>query len=341
MENGHSRRHIGVLSTSVLKRLGISSFEPLPFFKSGRAQTVAAALWPTGPDRSPHSVHGVHLPDGDILRIVENRPPQWAIGDRIVVLVHGLGGHHQSNYMIRIAEKLYRAGKLVIRVNLRGCGIGFGYAKNPYHSGRSEDIRAVLEFLDERFCSPVTITGFSLGANIVLKTAGEDSSSPTGGLDSVIAVSPPVNLFETADHLCNSRNLLFDQFFVWKLRNDIRRYHKKYPDEPKIRIPLQVSLTEFDNYYTAPRSGFAGAKDYYAKSSSAQFLPQVTIPGLILSAEDDPIVKTSSLHKVQIPSQVDVVITETGGHVGFLSRASDLQQIQWMDNLILRWIEDL
>jgi uncharacterized protein len=325
----------------ILKRLGINSFEPIPFLKSGRAQTVAAAFWPTLPDRIPKNVEDVLLDDGDVLKIVENKPYRWTEGDRIVVLVHGLGGHHQSNYMIRLAEDLYRAGVLVVRVNLRGCGIGFGYAKNPYHSGRSEDIRSVLKWLSRKYSSPVTIVGFSLGANIVLKLAGEDANRPTGGLDSVIAVSPPVNLFETADHLCNSKNILFDQFFVWKLRYDIRRFHKKYPEVPLAKIPMRISLTDIDEYYTAPRSGFNGAKDYYTRASSGQFVPAVSIRGLILSADDDPIVDTSSLHRVEVPSNIDLVLTKQGGHVGFLARSRNPARVQWMDNLIVKWIHSL
>lgn len=322
----------------VLKRLGVKNFEPLPFFTSGLAQTIAAAFWPTFPDKIPKQIHDVDLEDGDVLRVVENRPSNWTNGDRIVVLVHGLGGNHTSNYMVRIAEKLFSAGYLVVRVNLRGCGVGFGKAQHPYHSGRSEDIRFVMRMLAEKYVSPVSVVGFSLGANIVLKLAGEDSGTPTGRYDSVVAVSPPVDLNETSIHLRSKSNLLFDQFFVWKLRYDIRRIHQNYPELTPPKFPYKMNLTDIDEYYTAPRSGFAGARDYYAKASSNQFIPAIGVRGLILCAEDDPIVNSGSLQKVKLPSQLELVMTKTGGHVGFLSKARDPQ---WMDALILKWIKCL
>ena len=49
--------------------------------------------------------------------------------------------------MTRLALKLWQRGVRAIRMNMRGCGAGVGLARQPYHSGRSADVHAVLEEL--------------------------------------------------------------------------------------------------------------------------------------------------------------------------------------------------
>ena len=38
----------------------------------------------------------------------------------------------------------------------------------------------------------------------------------------------------------------------------------------------------------APRNGFAGAADYYARCSAQGFLPTIAVPTLVMHALDDP-----------------------------------------------------
>ena len=112
-----------------------------------------------------------------------------------VLLLHGLCGCHHSPYMRRLAWKLLRHGLRAVRMNLRGCGSGRGLARYPYHSGRSADVLAGLDSLyQEAPASPVTLVGFSLGGNIVLKLAGELSVRVPENLQRVIAVCPPADL---------------------------------------------------------------------------------------------------------------------------------------------------
>jgi predicted alpha/beta-fold hydrolase len=362
----------------LIDSLMLPSFVPLPFITSGMAQTLMSVLWPNFPDTRPDAIHEVELSDGDRLALVENRPASWQPGDRIALLVHGLVGHHQANYMIRAAQKLAQQGVLALRVNLRGCGIGFGKAKNPYHSGRSEDLRAVLQWTAEKFPnSPVTQIGYSLGANITLKMAGEDGAaaihatasarrpsivrasafslrpnvsdsinspiltSPSSNLDSIIAISPPIDLAATARHLQKSQFKIFDQFFVWKLKWDIGRLHRRYPELPSFKFPLKMVLSDLDEIYTAPRCGFKNAQDYYSQSSSGPLISSIRVPALILCAEDDPIVDASAYAKFKFPPHVELVMTKTGGHVGFIGRTDQRNDVQWMDRLICQWIARL
>ncbi|MDR3608146.1 MAG: alpha/beta fold hydrolase [Oligoflexia bacterium] len=331
---------IVVKRNPVLARLGLPEFRPFPPFIGGRAQTIAASFWPQLPDIRPTRTEIIDLPDGDQLVCLENRPAGWQPRDRILVLVHGLAGSDQSKYMIRMTRKLVSHGYLTVRVNLRGCGKGVGRARKPYHSGRSEDIRAVLSrYRDLYPNAPVTLSGFSLGANIVLKLAGEDGANPTGNLDSVTAVSPPAHLAASAKKLCHPNTRVFSNFFMEKVIEHVEQVKKAYPDVPEFKPWKGMTVSDFDDSYTAPHSGFLNAADYYAKAAALPVIASIQIPTLILTSADDPVVDTDSVRELPPIPGVDVIVTNHGGHVAFIGQPLSKAGVRWMDTVILRWID--
>ncbi|MBF0237545.1 MAG: alpha/beta fold hydrolase [SAR324 cluster bacterium] len=327
-------------TTALLQKLQYPEFSPVLPFVTGWSQTLAGRYWPQFSEIPYDNAHELELPDGDRLMIMENRPVSWQPGDRIVVLIHGLTGCYQSRYMIRLCRLFMAEGWLVIRVNLRGCGPGAGMARNIYHSGRSEDSRAVLNWLAGMFPdSPTTLIGFSLGGNLSLKMAGEDGDSPSGNMDSLMAVSPPVNLARSCEILREPRNQLFDQHFVAELREHVHQLHQRFPDLPKPELPSYLTVYTFDDHYTAPCNGFHDALDYYQRSSSGPLLEKIRVPTLILCSMDDPVIHGESmLEYLDIPG-LDLVLTKHGGHVGFVGRSGHDSGFRWMDGLLLRWLQ--
>jgi len=258
----------------------------------------------------------------------------------VAVLVHGLGGSASSSYLVRVARRLESQGILTVRVNLRGAGEGAPHARLPYHSGRSEDVRAVGEWLHRRFpSSPVTVLGFSLGANIALKLAAEMGEQRFGSIDSFVAVSPPVDL-EASCRKIALRPVL-DRFFVDGLRRHVAEIHRHFPELHEPRFPKRMTLMDFDEAYTAPRGGFMNARDYYARSSSGPLVASIRAPTLLLYAEDDPLIDTDALRALRSRSQLDVVATPQGGHVAFLGNPLGGRPFRWMDELLLRWVQTL
>ncbi len=318
-------------------------FRPLPFLSSGWAQTIGAVYWPQIPYVRATARHVIPLADGDQIAILENRPHDWHRGDRIVLLVHGLVGSSASKDLVRLCRKLVRLGFLVVRMNLRGCGPGFGLARNLYHSGRSEDAREVVRWLGKQFPeSPATQIGISLGGNIALKMAGEDGAAPTANLDSVIAVSAPIDLAACARRLEQPSFRFFDRYFVGLLLRHKARLHRHFPDLPDVTFPQRMTLRLFDDIYTAPRSGFRDAADYYARSSAEQFVPHIRCRSLVVCSADDPIVDADCYRRLPTSEYVQVVLTPHGGHVGFLARPDASRRgVRWMDDLILNWLKKL
>ncbi|MDE3152780.1 MAG: hypothetical protein KGL93_11090, partial [Gemmatimonadota bacterium] len=71
--------------------------------------------------------------------------------------------------------------------------------------------------------------------------------------------------------------------------------------------------------------GFASARDYYQRSSSIRFLPDIRVPTLLLSAYDDPFLPPDRLAATAGVARgnaaLDVCFSPHGGHVGFVSGA--------------------
>jgi predicted alpha/beta-fold hydrolase len=328
------------VSQALLSKLKLLPFKPLPLLNTGKRQTIAAIYLPDGPFICDKKTQIVPLSDGDKIVLIENRPANWQEKDRVILLVHGLTGSARSKYLVRLAHKFTQAGYLVMRMNLRGCGEGHGLAQHLYHSGRSEDTRAVLCWLQRMFPnSPVTQVGFSLGANITLKMAGEDGATPSGNLDSLIAVSPPLDLEASVKLIIHKHNRLFNDFFVKGLLEDIHALHQTYPELPKPVFPKLLNVYEFDDIYTAPRSGFVDAKDYYTRCSSKQFIDNITLPTLLLYAKDDPVISRRSFLKLPDKKNIDVLITARGGHVGWIGHTGDFANWRWMDKAVVNWVK--
>jgi predicted alpha/beta-fold hydrolase len=327
---------------SILNKLKLVPFKALPMLSNGQRQTIAALYWPDTPYIDDNTSHIVPLPDGDKLVLIENRPPNWQPGNRIVLMLHGLTGSSRSKYLLRIANKLTKDGYLVIRMNLRGCGQGLGYARHLYHSGRSEDSRAAIMWLEQHFRkSPVTLIGFSLGANIVLKMAGEDGAHPSGNLDSIVAVSPPLDLEGSVKLLIHKKNKLFNDFFVKCLLRDTKILHDTFPDLPRPSFPHPLNVYQFDDIYTAPRSGFKDAKDYYTQSSSKHFIDSITVPTFLLYAKDDPVIARRTFLHLPHKANFDTIITARGGHVGWMGHTGSFAKYRWMDEAVVSWVKTL
>jgi len=315
----------------------LAPFRPFPFLGRPHLQTILASQLhlPFGP---PSRVEHVVVPGGDRVALEVSTPDGWRPDGPTALLVHGLCGSSRSPYLVRLARRLHRRGIRSVRMNLRGCGPGRGLAREPYHSGRSEDLHAVLtHLLAGAPGSGIAVAGFSLGGNIALKLAGELASEATASIACVVAVCPPVDLLASSRKLARSENRLYESLFVRDLRRDVLHRQRCFGD-PAPALGRRMSLREFDDAYTAPRCGFADALDYYARASSAPLLPRIAVPTRILIAEDDPLIDAATLRDMPLPPHVHVEWSPHGGHLGFLGRPGGPGGFRWMDSLVLEWI---
>jgi predicted alpha/beta-fold hydrolase len=318
----------------------IPPFEPHPWLPGGDLQTIAGRYLPGRKTWLRSTYHEIGLGDGDRLAVLDSVPEGWTERDPAAVLIHGLSGCARAPYVVRVAERLVRRGVRAVRMNLRGAGAGFGLARGIYHSGRSEDVRAVFEWVAARAPgSSVALLGFSLGASMALKLAAEASERPVAGLDCVLAANPPLDLAACCRNMTRRRNRLYDRNFVKSLRREVARLHAAFPDLGPVDLRRVRTLYEFDDAYTAPRNGFAGADDYYARCSAGPLIPRIELPGLVVHAEDDPFIPAEPFRSIPFPSRLALELIPSGGHLGFLSRMPWQGDHRWLDARLVAWLD--
>lgn len=317
-------------------------FEPHPWLRGGHLQTVAGRYLPGQAVRLRSRYHEVEATGGDRLSVLETIPPGWARGGPVVVMVHGLAGCARAPYVVRVARKLVALGLRVVRMNLRGAGSGFGVARGIYHSGRTEDLRAVVTWLTRRAPgSPVALLGFSLGGNLVLKLAAEAAAEePLLGLDSVLAANPPIDLAACCRAINNPVNRLYDRNFLRLLRRKVAQLHNVFPELGPVDLSFAQTLYDFDHNYTAPRNGFASADEYYERCSAAPRIQQIAVPGLVVHAEDDPFIPAESFRTTAFPAHVQLELVESGGHIGYFSRHRHHGDHRWLDARLAAWLAE-
>ncbi len=315
-------------------------FRPHRLLRSGHAQTLAGAYWPVRRSEYRATQHRVPLPDGDVLVVHDDRPANWAPGGQVALLLHGLVGSHLSGYMVRVSRRLVARGVRTFRLDLRGCGAGAGLARRPYSAGCSDDVLAAIQQL-ETLCpqSPIALVGFSLSGNVLLKYLGESPARVSKTVERAMAVNPPIDLETSVLSLDRFSNRYYGRFFVRQLRSIVERLRQCHPD---VLIPSNYRrprrLYDFDDQYTAPMIGFDSAADYYALCSAKQFLKNIEVPTLILTAKNDPLVPITSFDGVQLSDAVTLHIAEGGGHLGYLAQRGHDPDRRWMDWRIVDWV---
>ncbi len=260
----------------------------------------------------------IRLPDNDFMDLDFSYTAHPS--EKIAILLHGLEGNTQRAYIKGQGEILIENGWNVCAVNFRGCSGEPNEFYKSYTAGETNDLETIVNLLVQKeIYTNIALIGFSLGGNLLLKYLGEGRSVPMK-VTKAVAISAPLNLKGSQVELTKFRNWLYRTSFLYHLRKKYRAKKIRFPNEVTASKTQKIkSLLDFDNVYTAPAHGFKDAYDYYKKNSSLQFLPEITIPVLILNAENDSFLSEECFPRA-LALHSKYIYLETpkfGGHVGF------------------------
>ena len=328
-----------------------AEFLPRRFLSNGHVQTVAGNFLPridALPPAESQLIEVAPATDGQIASQVRcdcHWQPETVRSTRpTAIIVHGLEGSSNSQYVIGNSNKLWQCGCNIVRMNMRNCGGTEALTPTLYHSGLSGDVLAVMNFFLQKYAlQSISLVGYSMGGNLVLKLAGDLGRSIPPQLHSVIGVSPAVDLAPSADALHEPVNRLYEIKFLRALIRRFRRKAKLFPHlyDPKRAIGLH-SLREFDDCITAFYSGFTGADDYYYRAAAARVLSQIAVPTLILHAIDDPFLRVLPDSREIILANPNITYIEThhGGHCAFLATPDPDAGYDgyWAEHTLLRFL---
>ncbi len=290
---------------------------PVPF-RNGHLNTIFPTLFRKVQEVT-YDRERITTPDGDFLDIDWSRNGS----SRLALVIHGLEGDSRRAYVKGMVRVLNRSGWDVAALNLRGCSGEPNRKVRFYHSGATEDVETVVEHLVEEPYTELSLIGFSLGGNLVLKYLGERGESAPRTISGAVAISVPLDLLGCADELERPGNFVYRWRFLSHLWQKVRTKAAMHPGEIDTEAFRRIrTLRDFDDYYTAPIHGFDGANDYYRRCSSKAVLPDIARPTLILNAQDDPFL-SATCYPVDIARRhplIELITPRFGGHVGFVQR---------------------
>jgi uncharacterized protein len=321
-----------------------SEFEPYPLLRNGHAMTIAAALVPRRFDIPAPKARRFQV-DSDSWLLGHCH---WQTGKPkgvpVLVLVHGLEGSSDSNYMRGIAEKAFHRGFHVVRLNQRNCGGTEALTPTLYNSGMSGDYRAVFEELSNHDrIGQIFFAGYSMGGNLVTKMAGEFADAAPSALRGVCAVCPALDLAACADALERTENYLYQRRFVSGLMDRYARKQKLFPERYKLNGLRPVrTVRQFDDVITAPQFGYRDAQDYYDHVGAKRVAAQIRVPFLMITAQDDPFVPYAAFVAARISDNpaIRFIAPQHGGHCGFISKHSGAERF-WAEQRIVDFCDGL
>lgn len=288
------------------------------------------------------------MPDGDEL-LLDFVDAGMSRGSPVLLVLHGLEGSSESVYVQGMMALARARGWRGVALNFRSC------ARDPanhsswipnrrprlYHSGETSDLGFVVARLAEREPSaPLFAAGVSLGGNVLLKWLGENPGQTS--VAAAGAISVPFDLAAGGRHMEDGFGPFYVAHLLATLRVKAADLAARFPEAAARldlpRLTRAKTFFEFDDAATAPLHGFAGAADYYARSSSIAFVPRIATPTLCVSAEDDPFLPGRVLAEVAAAKSaaVELRVTRHGGHAGFVS--GPLSPRYWAEETVMAWL---
>jgi predicted alpha/beta-fold hydrolase len=321
----------------------LTSFRARRRLSNGHVQTILGNYWPRPPFVLPSIAETIEVDPTDGTRVLCHCDwqPEAERAERLtVILVHGLEGSSDSQYILGIAARAWDAGCNVIRMNMRNCGGTDALTPTLYHSGLSCDVAGVVTHYAQRFdLKRVALIGYSMGGNLVLKMAGEWGDRTP--LAAVAAVCPAIDLAAGADALHEPMNRGYEIRF---LRGLMRRYRTKqalFPGQyaSTDEIGPVKSIRQFDHKIVARYCDFRDADDYYYRSASARVVDRIAVPTLVLHALDDPFIRLfpETRARLQANPHIDFVETRHGGHCAYLSNDRG-EEVHWAEAAVIRYV---
>ncbi len=289
------------------------------------------------PPRAPRSTEWVtRLEDGVVGTLSLNgRLSQSGASNTLVVIVHGLGGSATSYYAVRAAQAAARAGLDSLRLNLRGAD---RRGEDFYHAGLIADLEAALRSKPLQAYDRILLLGYSLGGNMVLRYL---AGNPDPRVRAAAAVCSPIDLEKGARAIDRPHRA----FYRLHMLRGLKEIYQKVAARRDVPLPVDKAmridtLEQWDEEVISPRHGFAGAEDYWAKTSACNILGDIETPTLFVAAERDPMVLIDTVRPwLASAKRLRRVITDRGGHVGFPQQVDlGIGTSGTVDDQIIRWM---
>jgi hypothetical protein len=238
----------------------------------------------------------------------------------LAVLFHGWEGSVDSTYVLQTGSRLLADGWDVFRLNFRDHGDSHNLNEALFHSCRIDEVVYALLDIAQRYPNrPMALAGFSLGGNFALRAA---LRAPAVGLplSYALAVCPIIDPSEGLFSLEEAAPWFYQAYFMHKWRRSLQAKQAAFPHQEYFELAeLKQSLRGLTASLVSRHTDFGSLEAYLdGYSVAGQALAGLHVPATILTARDDPVIPVDAFEKLQLSANVELDISDYGGHCGFI-----------------------
>lgn len=312
-----------------------STYSGPPFYLfNGHFETIIPSLF--------RKIEGVNYrrekiktPDEDFLNL------DWSTvgSDSLLIISHGLEGDSERHYVQGLVKLFNSKGIDVLVWNNRSCGGEMNLQPILYHHGSSYDLDTVIQYtLALNRYKDIFLSGISMGGAQTLSYLGQKGNKLAQEIKLAAVYSTPCNLPSSAETLKRRKNLFYKNRFLGKLKKKMALKGAQFPDLIDLKLLETVNdFDQFDTHFTAKLHGFKDASDFYHSVSPDQWMPNITIPTLVVNALNDPLLG-EACYPIELAEKKKEIILEMpkrGGHTGF---AQSGDEFTWVEYRVLDFI---
>ena len=335
-----------------------SSYEPPTRLWNGHLQTIIPSLFRKVP--VAYVRERIETPDDDFLDLdfavaskqspvnsssTEKSADNWSLitDNCLIILSHGLEGSSTSPYLAGMVRFLTGQGFNCVAWHYRSCSGEMNRQQRFYHVGETGDLDFVVQHALTKGYQTIYLMGFSAGGNVTLKYLGEKGESINPAIKKAVVFSVPMDLMGSSRRLEQWDSLVYNYRFNRTLKRKVLAKAAVMPGVfPTEAVQKTRNVREFDDTFTAPMNGFRDVTDYYTRSSSLPFIPNIAVPTLIINAKNDPFLSPECFPTALATelSNVWMEFPEQGGHCGFPSKTGGIQGTYWSEERTLDFLSN-
>lgn len=280
-----------------------------------------------------------------------------------IVGTYGITGDLDNQWFLKLlGRKAFAQGYAVVLFDWRAHGKTAELSPKLTSDGlyEGEDFVRIAAIAKKMGCpAPFWFTGFSLGGQLALwavkaaqelTSGGEDIGLQSTDIGGAAVICPSLDSNRSLSYLVKDRwGKYLEQRIAAELKKLAWRLYEAHPESiDPAAVERANSIWGFDRELVIERLGFPSVEAYYDASSGLHLLPHLNKPTLILYAADDPMFDPAIVADVQAACDrnpcLDLVLTEYGGHVGYLSSKACQREAGdpdpwWAWNRILEWCD--
>jgi predicted alpha/beta-fold hydrolase len=307
----------------------LTEYRPTPWIFSAHLMTILGVIFRAMPQMSFRRVLIPVDSTGGTVAVDWHSEPRRH--QPILLILHGLTGGSDNAYIRwMVLAATTKLGVCCVVAHARGCGRSQLTSPRSFSAAHTDDFRASLKYIRSVVGeeTPIFAVGYSLGAGILTKFLGEESTECS--LQGAVVCCASFDM-----HLSTARmeqwlhTHLYNRRLTHNLIRYLRQHEHHFLTSSSLSSPSTIDVTQayqsktlrdFDTRTIVPQFGFRDVEHYYSEASSAKWFKYIRVPTLVLNAIDDPICVIDGLPTKSVLENKNIIAVQTleGGHVSYL-----------------------